>query len=128
MAKKSFNVIVQDFNRREFVAYDVIPYFKNAWDTMKRSKVRSKELPTDLKGLKEWIKSQSRYHFWSRCEYEVVLSGWPNQDDKRKIDVHEQIMMNLDLVTDIFAECINLRKKNNVYSIRNIPLTDSYDR
>lgn len=105
-----FNVIIQDFNRREFEAYDVMPYFINEWKVQKKSKSSSKELPTNLEALKEWIKKKSMYQFWSRCEYEVILCGWPNRETERKIDVYWQIMLNLDLVTRIFAENIKFKQ------------------
>ena len=36
------------------------------------------------------------YYFWARCEYEVVISGWPpaHGDVDRKVDIYEQLMLN----------------------------------
>lgn len=34
------------------------------------------------------------YYFWSKCEHEVVVSGWPNGKNERKIDVYEQLKAN----------------------------------
>ena len=68
----------------------------------------------------------------NRCEYEIILSPWPyttspsERYDKKgendieawkehwkkhlkeceKIDVHDQVMMNLDVITQIFIECV----------------------
>ena len=44
------------------------------------------------------------YMYWSRCEYEIILLDWPNQKANKKIDVHWQIMNNIDLVTNILME------------------------
>jgi hypothetical protein len=92
-----FNVINFEFNSREFEAYDVMPYLISCYDKVKRKK----ECPVTFVEFKEFVKSRSMYMYWSRCEYEVILSDWPNQKTHKKIDVHWQIMMNLDTVTNI---------------------------
>ena len=58
-------------------------------------------VPATWEELKEFIKGESQYHFWSRCEYEMIIHGWPVRKNDYKIDVHEQIMMNIDTITDI---------------------------
>ena len=106
-----FNVINHDFNRKKFEGYDVMPYLMRTWSEQKKSKTRSKMLPTDRAGLKKWIESWSRYQFWSRCEYEIVLQSWPSQNDDTKIDVYWQIMLNIDLITDVFAKNIGFEEQ-----------------
>lgn len=40
------------------------------------------------------------YYFWSKCEYEIILSPWTGRADDIKIDVYDQIMMNFDSFVD----------------------------
>lgn len=40
------------------------------------------------------------YYFWSKCEYEIILSPWAGQADDIKIDIYNQIMMNFDRFVD----------------------------
>ena len=91
-----FNVIVYDFNTKKFVPYNVFTYLEREY----------KEYPPKDKSkasLKTWILEKSRYMFWSRCEYEIVLTPWPpNEKISEKIDVFEQIEMNIDVITDMF--------------------------
>lgn len=96
-----FNVIVQDINNKSFEPYDVMPYFLRVWKEKKQNR------PTSFEELKKWIKSESMYMFWSRCEWEVIIGGWPNTETQEKWDVHKQIMMNFDLFVRIFAENVN---------------------
>lgn len=110
---RSFNVIVEDINRKEFVPYDVVPYFVNCYKALKKSD----EKPSTLDEFKKFVKSKSLYMYWSRCEYEIILSSWPPSknglDDGVKVDVHWQIMMNLDIVSEIVMdECIHPKMKN----------------
>ena len=109
---KKFNVIIEDINRREFVSYDVIPYFVRCYKALKKCEKK----PSSFEEFKKFVEDRSRYMFWCRCEYEVILSSWPPSknglDDGKKIDVHWQIMMNIDIITDIVMKECNSLKKN----------------
>lgn len=103
--KQEFNVLEFNFTTRKLDHYDVLPYFRREWkdkkyDSFEKSKVKNKAQ------LKEWIKRAAHYQFWSRCEYEFLIGPWPYRDDKLKeelikVDVFQQIMINIDIVTDI---------------------------
>ena len=122
---KSFNVIIYDFNSKEFEPYDIIPYLINRYN-------KKSNKPKAFDEFKEFIKNESMYQWWSRCEYEIILGPWPyttspSEDyhkrgendveawkehwkkhlkECKKIDVHDQVMMNLDIITEIFMSCI----------------------
>lgn len=40
------------------------------------------------------------YHFWSRCEYEVIIREWCGREAERKVDIYEQLMLNWDRFID----------------------------
>lgn len=63
----------------------------------------------------EGVRRELMYYFWSKCEWEIVLTHWPpavgpdrNTPDawdrfnreSRKIDVYEQVLMNWDAFCD----------------------------
>lgn len=96
---KKFNVINYDINRNKFIEYDVIPYFVNVYNEKKKKKY--KKIPKTYEELKEFIRDEALYQFWGRCEYEIILVDWPCQKVEEKWDVYDQIMMNLDVVTNI---------------------------
>lgn len=114
MKKPEFNVIVYDINSGDFIPYNVLPYFRHVWkdkkwDIFNKSSVKNKM------DLKSWIKDASRYMYWARCEYELLLCPWPYNDTKdmmKKIDVHKQIMNNIDLITDILYNEFFKNKKS----------------
>lgn len=101
-----FYCIHQEYNRRRFEPYDIMPYFLNEWKETKKSK-----RPTNLIDIKNWLRSRAQYMYWSRCEYEVILAGWPNTDNQRKIDIYDQIVMNLPLVVEVFCKNIKFTEK-----------------
>ena len=100
---KSFNVIIYDPNLKEFVKYDIIPYLIRTYN---KKKERKETLPKTFDEFKNFVKSESQYQFWARCEYEIILIDWPCQKKYEKWDVYKQIMMNLDIVTKVFMENI----------------------
>lgn len=138
MGKKEFNVLLLDWNSKEVVPYDVLPYFRNCWkskyykdEISKIKEFKSKNKRITL--LKDFIERRSLYMFWAKCEYEFLVAPWPfgskqmyedlkefwkecpNIDDydnrikldniiikdMEKIDIHKQIMMNIETITDI---------------------------
>ena len=46
------------------------------------------------------LKRQLMYYFWSKCQYEIILSPWTGQADNIKIGIYDQIMMNFDRFVD----------------------------
>ena len=100
---KSFNVIIYNPNSREFVEYDIMPYLIRTYNEKKEKK---ETLPETFDEFKNFVKSESKYQFWARCEYEIILIDWPCQKNHEKWDVYKQIMMNLDIVTKVFMENI----------------------
>lgn len=42
------------------------------------------------------------YYFWSKCEWEVLVTPWisPRESEKKKVDVCWQIMNNWDVFVD----------------------------
>lgn len=52
------------------------------------------------------------HYFWAKCEWEIIISPWiaQGQNEERKIDVYEQIMMNWDVFIDYL-----LKHRKQVY-------------
>ena len=135
----TFNVLYRDFNAKCFIPYDVIPYFVSRWKD-KRFKYLKKDVKT-LNDFKEWVKYTSQVEYWARAQYEILLAAWPfgsyklredlkNIEDfnkcldeefykienvitkeMQKIDIHKQIMMNIDVLTEILAKEVKFKPK-----------------
>lgn len=98
---KDFNVIIYNYNLKSFESCNIIPYLVRCYNDLPKS-----NRPKGYEDLKNFVKSQSMHQFWARCEYEIILQNWPGQDIEKKIDVYDQILMNLDVVTEIFINNI----------------------
>lgn len=96
---KEFNVCIYNINTNKFEKYDVMPYFINCWKEHKQKKYTREY-------IKDFIIGKSMYMYWSRCEYEIILLDWPCQQIQEKVDIHQQIMMNIEIFIDVFIENI----------------------
>lgn len=95
-----FHVINWDINKDCIEHYDVIPYlYSEIEKKRKREKIPKKDLT--LEWIKDCIESASRYRYWSRCEYEVIVHAWPAYRNDHKMDIHEQIMMNIGPISEL---------------------------
>ena len=131
MEQKKFNVLLRDFNKKKPIPYDVLPYFRREWeerykDIPVKTKEDLKKWIKDLSQYQFW--SRCEYEFliakwpfggWQLTEdMEKFIATNPNLKDNKTnidmcniitkemdvIDVHEQIMMNIDVVTDILYD------------------------
>ena len=120
-----FNVLLYDFNTRDVEIYNVVPYFVREWEagSFEKNKIKTKD------DFREWVLRAARYHYWARCEYEVLIAPWPFGsyqtkqrlkelegksveehfidymnaccEDMVKIDIYDQIEMNIDIFVDL---------------------------
>ena len=126
---KKFNVLTWDFNSDKLEYYDVLPHFREclAWRKKKSKGKRIQKImaempdmkdyygvPTTFNEVKKFVENESRHLYWGNSNWEMIVHGWPVKRDDYKLDVHEQVMMNLDTIAEILWEEIerdNERKK-----------------
>ena len=82
-------VYYHDFNAQKIIKWNVFNHgtFKN-----EVNKILQEKLNKD--NFSEKLKREVMYYFWSKCEYEIILSPWTGRADDIKIDIYDQIMMN----------------------------------
>lgn len=104
-----FKVIVDNVNTKKFEFYDVMPYFIRCYEDTKKA-----NRPKTYEEFKDFVKGKSMYMYWSRCQYELVLKPWVGHSNERKVDVHWQLMHNLDLVTSILMLNLGFKENNGL--------------
>ena len=128
-----FHVLEYNFTTKKVGYYDVLPYFRRCWKDKKfnfdKKDVKSKD---DLKNwvkrashYQYWARCEYEFLIasWpfgshkitedmkSFLKKEINLDDYKQNidfyniilQDMEKIDIHEQIMMNIDIITDILA-------------------------
>ena len=114
----AFYTLTWDMNRGEVENYDIMPYLVSAWkeDKARKHKIWFKSSDDDTKEpttVEEWKKAilaASRYQFWARCEYEIIISEWPTEKHRVKLDVFDQINANIDVITKLFMEYVSSKE------------------
>lgn len=131
MAKNIFNVLEFDFNSKRIKYYDVLPYFRDVWKSKKynhdKDKVKNKKdllrWIDDVARYQFWARCEYEFLIasWPFGSYKmredisnVISSDFDINDidqcikfenvitqDMQKIDVYEQIKMNINVITDI---------------------------
>ena len=110
-----YRVVIWNFSTDRVEHYDIMPYlYRRLEEKRKKRQITLKDLT--LEKLKEFIDTESKYQFWARCEYEVILSSWPPRVNGRrhKMDVYEQIHMNLDNIAKLMYDDLQRGKPARV--------------
>lgn len=106
--KNKFCVLTWDFNTDMIEHYDVLPYLRGRMEERIKKTKKDKDYyfkpPKSMDDFKQFVKDESMHQFWARCEYEMIIHGWPVKKNEYKIDVHEQIMMNLDIIAGLLYD------------------------
>ncbi len=147
--KATFNVLNYSGFNNQIEHYDVLPYFRNEWNN-KSFGVKEVKSKSDLKQWIEsasrymyWARCQyeflmASWPFGSKNMHDEVKEFFKTPKDledystridfdniiirdMRKIDVHAQIMMNIDIITDILAEEFKIDKQVQAYRLKHIP-------
>ena len=108
--KLVWNVFIEDFNHHKIVVKNVFDHYRFMCDLYKLKKEK------DFDTFATEVKKSLMYSYWSKCEWEVVVTSWPTYITKEeldkvskdlhpygncvdlliesKIDVYDQVMLN----------------------------------
>ena len=106
--KLEWNVYVGDFNAKQIKVHNVFNHHRLMQDIEKKIK-KIKEYDEFCEALHKDL----RYYYWSKCEWEVLISEFVGSKDSKplKIDVYDQIMLNKDEFFRYVWNTLHPRKK-----------------
>ena len=106
----TWNIIYGNFNSREIEIYNIFRHWAFKQDCAKAAK----KFKDNKESFADEVRKSLMYYFWSKCEYEIIISGFPGREGKEeKIDVYTQVMMNWDIFFQyLWENQIILRRKN----------------
>lgn len=88
-------VYYHDFNHDKLIKWNIF----NNWVFKEAVEKLIKDKNITKKEFSEQIKGQLMYRFWSKCEYEIVISSLhfsSKHGVEEKIDIYDQVMLNFD--------------------------------
>lgn len=118
-----WNVFVEDINARKIEVHNIFDHHRFMEDLVDIKK----EVMNDRNAFADKVRTSLMYFYWSKCEWEVVVTSWPpyvngseigklefernnaienyggfirasvNLETDKKIDVYDQVMMNWDV-------------------------------
>lgn len=118
---KDFYVMLHNFNSNEVEKYNIMPYLIDVYKDCQEKEhwwmfEDANRCPLTREEFVLFVKRVCKHQFWSRCQYEWLMIGWPPgktdtlEDCKKiinssiKVDAFDQIEMNLSIIADIFKE------------------------
>lgn len=83
-----WNVLVEDINRKEIVSYNIFDHVRFVTALVKdyNKLKRDKTLEDFETAFVERIKSNLMYYYWSKAEWEVVVTSWPPYMSLEEVD------------------------------------------
>ena len=100
VSKMQWNVFRYDINKTEICVWNIIEHYNFA----KEVDAHLKKCDTKEAFGKE-LRLSLMYYFWSKAEYEVIVSDWPHTDSSEvKVDIYQQVMNNWDIFLDYIWE------------------------
>lgn len=89
-----WNVYIYNINKHKIEIYNIFEhggFYKYVREAIKNNKNKEEFV--------EQLKSELLYYFWSKAEWEVIITSWCGGDKEKdaiKIDVYNQVMLNWD--------------------------------
>jgi hypothetical protein len=88
-------VYYHDFNAQKIIKWNIFNH--SSFREEAKNLLNDNSVKTEFS---EKLRKSLMYYFWSKCEYEIILSPWTGRADDIKIDVYDQIMMNFNSFVD----------------------------
>ena len=104
-----YNVYIEDVNHNVFESYNIFEhssFVEDLKDNIKKNGDNRKEFDEKLKSI-------IRYYFWSKCEWEIIVSSliFTDRTKPKKVDAYDQIMLNWKIFENYIWENIDKIKK-----------------
>lgn len=104
---KRFSWLVWNWNFTSdaLVEYDVVPVFLRALKAAKKA-----DRPKTKGEFGEFLRREAAYCFRAKCEYEMIVHGWPRRENDEKVDAYQQLRLNWDAFVEAFWKSKETRK------------------
>lgn len=88
-------VYYDDFNSKQIKKFNIFDHWKFKEDVeqdLRRYKSRAE--------FEKSLKMHLMHYFWSKSEWEILLSSWIGRANTVKIDIYDQVMLNWEVFVD----------------------------
>lgn len=101
-----WNVFYYDMNARKITTFNVFNHYRFAQDVQKSLREYN-----DKDEFAKSLKLDLMYYFWSKAEYEIIISPWCGNKEMEeiKVDIYMQVMNNWNLFLDYVWNSTEMR-------------------
>lgn len=96
--KLTWNVYIEDFNNKCIKIYNIFEHY-----AFKNELIETyNEFKEDKDKFLSRVKQLLQYYYWSKCEWEIILSDWPpsKKFNDMKISVYNQVENNWHIFSE----------------------------
>lgn len=108
-----WNVYIENINERHIEIYNIFNHYMFRQDLFE---IYNK-FKDDKDNFLSEIKKSLMYYYWSKCEWEIILSDWPpsKKFNEMKISVYDQINNNWHIFSEyIWNNRDKIKLSNNL--------------
>ena len=93
----------ENYNKRSIEKINIFDH----WGLMKDCDKAFKKNRGDFEAFSKEVRGSLQYYFWSKCEYEIILTSLFVRDRFKveKIDIYDQVMLNWDVFINYVWNC-----------------------
>lgn len=104
-------VLLHDPNKNDIYSFNIFDNWRFSEDVEEELKKY-----TTFEAFKERIERLLTYYFWSKAEYEIAVGGLFDKypDEFEKIDVYNQVVPNIDILSRYIVEDYNKHKRKKL--------------
>ena len=97
MKNLEWNVFYHNVNRNEITTFNIFKHGRFNADVQNNLKKS-----TSKDEFTEQLRRDLQYYFWSKSEYEIVISPWVGGRETKdiKVDIYTQVMNNFNIFVD----------------------------
>ena len=104
--------LIHHYNQKKLDPYNVL-YEDMVYDVDKVI-----DDTNDYEKIKYEVSSWLSWMFRSRTEYEWIASQWTGEEFEEKIDIYDQVIPNLDLITEYLIFKLAPKRYNKIMATR----------
>lgn len=101
--KYEFYVPQYNFNAKKIEMWNIFDNIHVYNNVVKLTRDHIKN-GTPYEEYKEELRKIIQWQEWGRCEYEVLIGGWPPTDELEKWDAYGMALPNIDLIAQMCIE------------------------
>ena len=105
-----WNVYISDWNNKEIRPHNVFRHGGFLEDCKKAARKYAK----DREAFEKEIRNSMMYWYWSKCEWEIILSHWPSRPSAPdlRVDVSDQVLLNWEpFINYVWDHAVELRRR-----------------